>query len=80
MNKFPTNVLFHLLKCNYNRSMFSRTIFIRSIVKPSTNRATENFLVQQPYTKFFVLDFEATCDDKIHLLKPQVDNYFKFKC
>lgn len=71
--KLFINVLFRTLKCNYDRLIFSRTMFIRSIDKPCANRTTDNFLLQQPYTKFFVLDFEATCDEKLHSLKPQVD-------
>jgi hypothetical protein len=49
-------------------------MFIRSIDKSKS----KNWSQQQPYNKFFVLDFEATCDDKAHLLKPQVINYFCF--
>lgn len=77
MMKYPSSVLFRTLKCNYYNLMYSKTMFIRSIDKPSNKTANENFSLQQPYTKFFVLDFEATCDNKTHLLKPQVDNYFK---
>lgn len=55
-----------------NHLTFTRTMFIRSIDKSKTKNLTQ----QQPYNKFFVLDFEATCDNKAHLLKPQVINFF----
>lgn len=50
-------------------------MFIRSIDKPKSGSLieTKEFLRQQPYNKFFVLDFEATCDNGMHLLKPQVN-------
>ncbi|XP_025414651.1 hydroxymethylglutaryl-CoA synthase 1-like isoform X3 [Sipha flava] len=59
--------------CNYHL-MFTRTMFIRSIDKSKS----KNWSQQQPYNKFFVLDFEATCDDKAHLLKPQ--EIIEFPC
>lgn len=65
--------IFH--KCNL---VYSRTMFIRSLDKSNSELKTKtnNCLQSQLYTKFFVIDFEATCDDGTHLLKPQVDNYF----
>jgi len=54
-------------------------MFIRSTDKPNTESLT-SFNKSQPYTKYFVLDFEATCDNGAHLLKPQVDFLFKLKC
>lgn len=59
--------------------VFNKTIFIRSADKPNTESVT-SLNKSQPYTKFFVLDFEATCDNGAHLLKPQVDFLFKLKC
>lgn len=56
---------------NYHLAL-TRTMFIRSIDKLKT----KDGLQQQPYNKFFVLDFEATCDNKAHLIKPQVIIYF----
>lgn len=55
--------------CN---TVLKKTIFIRSLDKPNTCSKFKNF-PQQPYTKFFVLDFEATCDNGMYLLKPQVN-------
>lgn len=55
-----------------NHLAFPRTMFIRSIDKLKT----KDWSQQQPYNKFFILDFEATCDNKAHLIKPQVINYF----
>lgn len=65
--------IFH--KCSL---VLSKTMFIRSIEKSNSElkTKTKNFLQSQLYTKFFVIDFEATCDNGAHLLKPQVDNYF----
>jgi len=54
-------------------------MFIRSIDKPNAESVTRRNM-SQPYSKFFVLDFEATCDNGAHLLKPQVNFYLKFKC
>jgi len=51
--------------------VFNKTMFIRSTDKPNAESVTKPNL-SQPYTKFFVLDFEATCDNVAHLLKPQV--------
>lgn len=59
--------------------IFNKTMFIRSTDKPNTESLT-SFNKSQPYTKYFVLDFEATCDNGAHLLKPQVDFLFKLKC
>jgi len=50
-------------------------MFIRSANKPNAESLRRPNM-SQPYTKFFVLDFEATCDNGAHLLKPQV--YFNF--
>lgn len=75
--KFPCNVLFRSRLLHKNNLVFGKTIFIRSIDKPnkeSTN--TINSVTQQPYNKFFVIDFEATCANEMQLIKPQVDNYF----
>lgn len=58
---------------NYN-FLFIKTMFIRSIDKPNLKSVKENRKYVQPYNKFFVLDFEATCDNGIHLIKPQVVN------
>lgn len=75
MIMYTRNVLFTSRVYHKYIFLFNKTIFIRSIDKPNTGSIskTERFLQQQPYTKFFVLDFEATCDNGQHLLKPQVD-------
>lgn len=59
--------------------VFNKTMFIRSTDKPNAKSLT-SLNKSQPYTKYFVLDFEATCDNGAHLLKPQVDFLFKLKC
>jgi len=59
--------------------VFNKTMFIRSTDKPNSESVTRPNQTQ-PYSKFFVLDFEATCDNGAHLLKPQVKFYFKLKC
>jgi len=55
--------------------VLNKTMFIRSTDKPNTESLT-SLNKSQPYTKYFVLDFEATCDNGTHLLKPQVDFLF----
>lgn len=72
MMKYPTNVLLRRLKFNFHNLMFNKTMFIRSL--DNSNAKTTTSLLQQPYAKYFVLDFEATCDNKMHLIKPQVSN------
>lgn len=72
----------NVLRCqmlkNY-KFVFKRTMFIRSINKPNSKSVTKFKKNLQPYNKFFVLDFEATCDNGIHLIKPQVvNNLFYF--
>lgn len=57
--------------------VFNKTMFIRSSDKPNTESLT-SFNKSQPYTKYFVLDFEATCDNGAHLLKPQ--EIIEFPC
>lgn len=69
------NVLFRpQIFYKYNL-VFNKTMFIRSTDKPNAESITRPNM-SQPYTKFFVLDFEATCDNGAHLLKPQVHFYF----
>jgi len=59
--------------------VFNKTMFIRSIEKSNAGSITStDNLSQQPYNKYFVLDFEATCDNGIHLLKPQ--EIIEFPC
>ncbi|XP_026816776.1 ERI1 exoribonuclease 3-like [Rhopalosiphum maidis] len=57
--------------------VFNKTMFIRSTDKPNTESVIRPNK-SQPYTKFFVLDFEATCDNGAHLLKPQ--EIIEFPC
>jgi len=52
-------------------------MFIRSSDKPNADSKFKNS-PQQPYSKYFVLDFEATCDNGTHLLKPQ--EIIEFPC
>lgn len=69
------NILFRPKIFQKYKLVFNKTMFIRSSDKPNAESVTRNNL-SQPYTKFFVLDFEATCDNGAHLLKPQVDFLF----
>jgi len=73
MMKF--NVLFRPQIFHKYNLVFNKTMFIRSTDKPNAESITRPNM-SQPYTKFFVLDFEATCDNGAHLLKPQVHFYF----
>lgn len=65
------NVLFRPHIFHKYNLVSNRTMFIRSTNKPNAESLTRPNM-SQPYTKFFVLDFEATCDNGAHLLKPQV--------
>lgn len=59
--------------------VFGRTMFIRSIDKPNSEllKKPNNLCLQQSYNKFLVLDFEATCNNGLHQLKPQVSTFVK---
>lgn len=71
------NVLFRPQIFHKYNLVFNKTMFIRSTDKPKAESVPN---LSQPFSKFFVLDFEATCDNGAHLLKPQVKFYFKLKC
>lgn len=72
MNYSRNYLLGHQIFHKFNL-MFSKNIFIRSINKPKAGEINpSNLLKPQPYTTYFVLDFEATCDNGPNLLKPQV--------
>lgn len=75
MIKYSCNVLFRR-PCMFHKYnlVFSKSMFIRSIDKPNADKVT-NLSQKQPFTKYFVLDFEATCDNSSHALKPQVVNF-----
>ncbi|XP_060856150.1 ERI1 exoribonuclease 3-like isoform X1 [Metopolophium dirhodum] len=75
MMKF--NVLFRPQIFHKYNLVFNKTMFIRSTDKPNAESITRPNM-SQPYTKFFVLDFEATCDNGAHLLKPQ--EIIEFPC
>lgn len=73
MMKFPFNVLFRSRLFHKYDLIFGKTMFIRSIDRPYEESSN---IIQQTYNKFFIIDFEATCDSEMQLIKPQVDNCF----
>lgn len=77
--KYPCNALFRQNIFHKYNMMFGRTMFIRSIDKLNSEslKKPNNLCPQQLYDKFLVIDFEATCNDKLHQLKPQVSTFVK---
>lgn len=82
--KYLCNVLFCQNIFHKYNMVFRRTMFIRSLDKPNSKslKKPDNLSLQQSYDKFLVLDFEATCNNGLHQLKPQVSsfiNVYKFR-
>ncbi|XP_050527993.1 ERI1 exoribonuclease 3-like isoform X2 [Daktulosphaira vitifoliae] len=64
----------HIFKNPQQYIIVFRNIFIRSINNPKDSSKIKS----QQYTKYFILDFEATCDNGPHLLRPQ--EIIEFPC
>lgn len=78
--KYPCNILFRQNVFHKYNMVFGRTMFIRYIDRPNSelSKKPNNLCLQQSYNKFLVLDFEATCNNKLHQLKPQVGTFVKY--